>query len=76
MLDYASVQPEHLCVIQAKQFAYSFNKAIIGSRKHRCNFLLTNVGRGLSPEPISIFSSSSADVNPYPCFPSSVKSTL
>jgi hypothetical protein len=40
------------------------------------NFLLTNVGRGLSLGPISISSSSSADVNPYPSFPSFVKSIL
>jgi hypothetical protein len=76
MLDYAFVQLKHFRVIQAKQSAYSFNKAIIGSRKHGRNFLLTNIGRGLSPGPISISSSSSANVNTYPSFPSSVKSIL
>jgi hypothetical protein len=55
---------------------YSFSKAIIGSYKHRRKFLLTNVGRGLSPGLISTSLSSSADVNLYPSFPSSVKSTL
>ena len=38
--------------------------------------MLINVGRGLSPGPMSISSSSSADVNPYPSFPSPAKSML
>jgi hypothetical protein len=52
---------------------YSFSKAIIGSRRDGSNFLLTNVGRGLSSGPMSTSSSSSADVNLYPSFTSSAK---
>jgi hypothetical protein len=59
---------------QAKQSEYSFSKAIIGSCRDGSNFLLTNVGRGLSPGPMSTSSSTSADVNPYPSFPLSAKS--
>jgi hypothetical protein len=40
------------------------------------NFLLMNVGRGLSAGSMSSSSSSSADVNPYPSYPSSVESML
>src|SRR3954464_9207350 len=61
---------------QAKQSGYYFNKAIIGPRRFGSNFLLINVGRGLSPGPMSISSSSSAEVNPYPSFPSPAKSML
>src|SRR3954464_11674658 len=61
---------------QAKQSGYFFKRAIIGPGKLGSNFLLINVGRGLSPGPMSISSSSSADVNPYPSFPSPVKSML
>src|SRR3954462_9088924 len=35
-----------------------------------------NVGRGLSPGPMSTSSSSSADVNPYPSLPSPARSML
>jgi hypothetical protein len=73
MLDDASVQSRHLRVIPGKQYEYSFSKAIVGSRRDESNFLLINVGRGLSPGPMSISSSSSADMNPYPSFPSPVK---
>jgi hypothetical protein len=59
---------------QAKQSEYSFSNAIIGSHRDGSNFLLINVGRGLSPGAMSISSSSSADINPYPSFPSSAKS--
>jgi hypothetical protein len=72
MLDDAPVQPRHLRVIPGD----SFSKAIISSRRHGLNFLLMNVGRGLSPGPLSTSSSSSADVNPYPSFPSSVELML
>src|SRR3954464_1146142 len=61
---------------QAKQSGYFFNRAIIGPRRLGSNLLLIKVGRGLSPGPMSISSSSSADVNPYPSFPSPVKSML
>jgi hypothetical protein len=74
MLDDASVQYRHLCVIPGKQSEYSFSKAIIVSRRDRSNFLLINVGRGLSPRPMSTSSSSTVDVNPYPSFPSFAKS--
>src|SRR3954463_6863988 len=39
-------------------------------------FLLMNVGRGLSPGPMSISSSSSADIPPYPSLPSPASSML
>src|SRR6185436_14013330 len=61
---------------QAKQSWYSFNSAIIGSCRLGSNLLLINVGRGLSPGPISTSSKSSADVNPYPNLSSPVKSTM
>src|SRR3954463_10936991 len=45
--------------------------------RHRPSFfLLINVGRGLSPGPMSISSSSSADINPYPSLPSPARSML
>src|SRR3954467_13208880 len=45
--------------------------------RHRPSFfLLINVGRGLSPGPMSISSSSSADINPYPGSPSPARSML
>src|SRR6185437_9314683 len=50
-----------------------FSSAIISSRKTGSNFLLINVGRGLSPGLMSSSSKSSADVNPYPNLPSSKK---
>jgi hypothetical protein len=74
MFDDASVQSRHLRVIPGKTIGVLLRKAIIGSRRDRSNFLLTNVGRGLSPGPMSTSSSSSADVSPYPSFPSSIKS--
>jgi hypothetical protein len=55
---------------------YSISKAIVGSRRHGLNSFLINIGCGLSPGPISTSLSSSSDVNPYPNFLSSVKSTL
>src|SRR6185503_747670 len=58
----------------AKQSRYSFSSVIISSRKAGSNLLLINVGRGLSPGPMSTSSKSSADVNPYPSLPSSKKS--
>src|SRR4051812_10931401 len=38
--------------------------------------LLINIGRGLSSGPMSISTSSSADINPYPSSSSSVRSML
>jgi hypothetical protein len=76
MFDCTPIQPRHLRIISGEAICISFSKAIIVSHTHGRNFLLTNVGCGLFPGPISTFSSSSADVNPYVNFPSSDESTL